>query len=277
MKIRRILSLNHGFSYVVREGIFNQQDKPCEVCDGMGKLCGIVLLLLFAMPVRATPTLTVATDLWPPFRILQADGRLQGLDMDILRRLQQASGIELQVRRMPWGRALKQMQTGQVDLMIGLAYTAERAQFIDYLQPAYYQCWPAFYGQPVNVARIHQYRDLQGVKVGYVLNSAYFEPFNSDSRLDKHGVPTEDQLLRMVQRGHLPLMIGTDCQVDYALSQGNASRIGKADYRPATPVTLYLGMSQHSPHQSLRQPLLVALQNLVASGEIRVMAKRYQP
>ncbi len=75
-----------------------------------------------------------------------------GLDMDILRRLQQASGIELQVRRMPWGRALKQMQTGQVDLMIGLAYTAERAQFIDYLQPAYYQCWPAFYGQPVNVA-----------------------------------------------------------------------------------------------------------------------------
>ncbi|WP_033137991.1 substrate-binding periplasmic protein [Aeromonas finlandensis] len=243
----------------------------------MGKSSGIVLLLLFAMPVWATPTLTVATDLWPPFRILQPDGQLQGIDIEILYRLQQASGIELQVRRMPWGRALKQMQTGQVDLMIGLAYTAERAQFIDYLQPAYYQCWPAFYGQPANVARIHQYRDLQGVKVGYVLNSAYFEPFNSDRHLDKHGVPTEEQLLRMVQRGHLPLMIGSDCQVDYALSQRSGNRVHKADYRPDTPVTLYLGMSKHSPHQSLRQPLLVALQNLVASGEISGMAKRYQP
>ncbi|WP_429119948.1 substrate-binding periplasmic protein [Aeromonas allosaccharophila] len=243
----------------------------------MGKLSWIALLLLFAMPVRATPTLTVATDLWPPFRILQPDGRFYGLDMDILQQLESRSGIRFKVKRMPWGRALKQMQTGRVDLMIGLAYTSERAQFIDYLQPAYYQCWPAFYGQPVNVARIHQYRDLQGVKVGYVLNSAYFEPFNSDSRLDKHGVPTEEQLLRMVQRGHLPLMIGTDCQVDYALSQGNANRVSKADYRPASPVTLYLGMSKHSPHQSLRHPLLVALQNLVASGEISVMAKRYQP
>ena len=244
----------------------------------MGKLHRIVLLLLFAAGwVNAMPTLTVATDVWPPFRILQPDGQLQGIDIEILHRLEQESGIRLQVKRMPWGRALKQMQTGQVDLMIGLAHTPERAQFIDYLQPAYYQCWPAFYGKREQVARLDQYSHLLGVKVGFVLNSAYFEPFDSDIRLDKHGVATEDQLLRMVQRGHLPLMIGTDCQVDYALSQGNASRIGKADYRPATPVTLYLGMSKHSPHQSLRQPLLVALQNLVASGEISVMAKRYQP
>lgn len=48
----------------------------------------------------------------------------------------------------------------------------------------------------------------------------------------------------------------------------------KAGYRPAMPMTLYLGMSKHSPHQLLRQPLLVALQNQVASGEISVMAKR---
>ena len=48
----------------------------------MGKLSWIALLLLFAMPVRATPTLTVATDLWPPFRILQPDGRVRSLHYD---------------------------------------------------------------------------------------------------------------------------------------------------------------------------------------------------
>lgn len=243
----------------------------------MGKWGGILLLLWLAMPVCATPTLTVATDQWPPFRMLQPDGGFRGLDMDILQRLEKRSGIHFEVKRMPWGRALKQMQTGQVDLMIGLAYTAERASFIDYLQPAYYQCWPAFYGKLGSVARIQQYRDLQGVKVGYVLNSAYFEPFNSDNRLDKHGVPTEEQLLRMVARGHLPLMIGTDCQVDYALSQESVMRVSKAGYRPATPVTLYLGMSKRSPHQGLRDPLQIALQNLVASGEIAGLAQRYQP
>jgi polar amino acid transport system substrate-binding protein len=169
------------------------------------------------------------------------------------------------------------MQTGQVDLMIGLAYTAERAQFIDYLQPAYYQCWPAFYGHPARVAHLGQYSHLLGVKVGYVRNSVYFEPFDSDRRIEKYRVATEDQLLRMVQRGHLPLMIGTDCQVDYALSKSGGVQLVKAGYRPARPITLYLGMSKHSPHHSLREPLQVALQNLVASGEITRMVKRYQP
>ncbi|MGN5152291.1 substrate-binding periplasmic protein [Aeromonas enteropelogenes] len=243
----------------------------------MGKTSWGVLGLLFACLAQGAPTLTVATDLWPPFRILQPDGELQGLDVEILQRLQKESGIQLQIRRMPWGRALKQMESGQVDLMIGLAHTAERAAFIDYLQPAYYQCWPAFYGKPATVAGIRQYRDLAGMEVGYVLKSAYFEPFDSDPALNKHGVPTEDQLLRMVQRGHLPLMIGTDCQVDYALRQGDGEPLGKADYRPDSPVTLYLGMSKRSPHQAQKSALSTALQRLVESGDIKQMASHYQP
>jgi len=229
----------------------------------MGKTSWGVLGLLFACLVHGAPTLTVATDVWPPFRIVQ--------------QLQRRSGIRFEVKRVPWGRALKQMQTGQVDLMIGLAMTAERAAFIDYLQPAYYQCRPAFYGKAAAVSTLRTYADLQGKKVGYVLNSAYFAPFDADNRLDKHGVPTEDQLLRMVQRGHLPLMIGTDCQVDYALSQDNEAGLLKAAYQPPQPVVLYLGMSKHSPHQALQQPLALALQELVASGEIAALAKPYQP
>ncbi|CAB5712660.1 substrate-binding periplasmic protein [Aeromonas dhakensis] len=243
----------------------------------MGKTSWGVLGLLFACQVHGAPTLTVATDVWPPFRIEMPDGRLGGLDMDILQQLQRRSGIRFEVKQVPWGRALKQMQTGQVDLMIGLAMTAERATFIDYLQPAYYQCRPAFYGKGTEVSTLRSYADLQGHRVGYVLNSAYFEPFDSDSRLDKHGVPTEEQLLRMVQRGHLPLMIGTDCQVDYALSRGKEAGLRKASYQPSQPVVLYLGMSKRSPHQALQQPLALALQELVASGDIATLAKPYQP
>ncbi|XAG71144.1 transporter substrate-binding domain-containing protein [bacterium 19CA06SA08-2] len=243
----------------------------------MGKRGWGVFGLLLACQAQGAPTLTVATDVWPPFRVLQPDGQFRGLDMDILQRLQSRSGIQFEVKRVPWGRALKQMQTGQVDLMMGVAMTPDRAQFIDYLQPAYYQCSSAFYGKGAVVSSLNTYADLQGRKVGHVLNSAYFEPFDSDNRLDKHGVPTEDQLLRMVQRGHLSLMIGTDCQVDYALSQHNEAGLIKAAYLPPKPVMLYLGMSKRSPHHALRQPLALALQEMVASGEIGALAKPYQP
>lgn len=90
-------------------------------------------------------------------------------------------------------------------------------------------------------------------------------------------VPTEDQLLRMVERGHLSLMIGTDCQVDYALSQRNDASLMKADYRPPHPVVLYLGMSKHSPHHALGPVLAQALQAMVESGEVATLAKPYQP
>ncbi len=41
--------------------------------------------------------------------------------------------------------------------------------------------------------------------------------------------------------------------------------------------TWCMGMSKHSPHQARRQPLVLALQALVASGEIQALAKAYQP
>jgi len=243
----------------------------------MGKTSWGALCLLFACWAQGAPTLTVATDVWPPFRMLAENDDFQGLDIDILRQLQARSGIVLTLKRVPWGRALKQMQTGQADLMIGLAHTEERAAFIDYLQPSYYQCRPAFYGKPAAVAGLRRYEDLRGREIGYVLNSAYFPPFDGDAGLDKHGVPTEDQLQRMVERGHLPLMIGTDCQVDYALSQHNDAGLVKAPFQPPNPVVLYLGMSKHSPHHELGPKLAQALQAMVESGEIAALAKPYQP
>lgn len=248
---------------------------------------GVLGLLFASWPAGAqdaqeargqdAPTLTVATEFWPPFRMAGEDGRIRGLDIDILHRLQARSGIRFEVKQMPWGRALKQMQAGQTDLMIGLALTPERAAFIDYLQPSYYQCHPAFYGKARAAASLRDYGDLHGQKVGYVLSSAYFERFDNDADLDKHGVLTEEQLLRMVERDHLPLMIGTDCQVDYALSQRSEAGLVKAAYRPAHTSVLYLGMSKRSPHHRLGPELAQALQEMVTSGEVAALARAYQP
>ena len=80
----------------------------------------------------------------------------------------------------------------------------------------------------------------------------------------------------MVQRGHLPLMIGTDCQVDYALSQDNEAGLLKAAYQPPQPVVLYLGMSKHSPSGAAAT---AGPGPAGAGGKRRIaaLAKPYQP
>lgn len=50
-----------------------------------------------------------------------------------------------------------------------------------------------------------------------MLQSAYFEPFDSDPALTKIGVKNEEQLLQMQLRGRIEVLIGTDCQVDFQL------------------------------------------------------------
>nr|WP_227002218.1 transporter substrate-binding domain-containing protein [Aeromonas schubertii] len=116
--------------------------------------------LLWLVPSVWSAPLVVAMDEWPPFRMMQ-EGQFRGLDVDILEAMAERAGVEVTIRRYPWGRALSFMQSGKVDLMMGLARTPERERYIDYLEPSYYQCRPAFYGPPEVAQRVHRYEDLR--------------------------------------------------------------------------------------------------------------------
>lgn len=231
-------------------------------------------LLWLAPSVWGAP-LVVAMDEWPPFRMEQ-EGRFRGLDVDILEAMAKRAGVEVEVRRYPWGRALSFMQSGKVDLMMGLARTAERERYIDYLAPSYYECHPAFYGRAEVANRVHRYDDLYALELGYVLKSAYFEPFDSDPKLRRHGVPTEQQLLGMVVRGHLDLLVGTDCQVDYALAK-DAHHLIKTPWQPDARVNLYVGVSKQSAGKEQAHLLEQALASMIKDGTIERLATAYRP
>lgn len=221
--------------------------------------------------------LRVVTDYWPPFRMAGVDGQLQGLDIDLLNELQKRTGLRFEVRLLPWARALEEMRNGQADLMSGLARTAERERYIDYLEPSYYSCSPSLYGSAPRAAALDSYEKLQGLRIGYVLQSAYFEPFDSDKRLLKVGVKNEDQLLQMALRGRVELMIGTDCQVDFQLRDPElARRLVKLAYRPPASTRLYLGLASGSGRTAERELLAGALRQLQQEGWLQRAAQAYR-
>lgn len=239
--------------------------------------CGCLLLALQGMAAERAP-LRVMTDYWPPFRMADADGRLVGLDMDLLAELERRTGLRFEVHRAPWARDLAALQSGSADLMTGLARTAERERYIDYLAQPYYACAPRLYASQEMARRINRYQDLHNHTIGYVLESAYFEPFDSDRELTKFGVNNEAQLLQMLRLGRLQLMIGTDCQVDYALRDPRlAGRVVRAGYQPDNRTDLYIGFSRQRPHDAERQLIEQALQQMIADGWLREAASRYQP
>lgn len=238
----------------------------------------LLILLLLAPLCRADEVapLRVMTDLWPPFRMLKEDGQLQGLDIDLLNELSRRTGMHFDVQRAPWARGLAALEQGTADMMTGLAKTPERERYIRYLDAPYYACSPRFYASPALALRLNDYASLRGLRIGYVLESVYFQPFDSDKALDKVGVSNEQQLLEMLARGRIDALVGTDCQVDYSLLEPKlAGRIVKAAYQPEARTELYIGFSRKRLE---RMPeLAAALDTLQREGWIANAALRYQP
>jgi polar amino acid transport system substrate-binding protein len=238
----------------------------------------LFILLVLAPLCRAgeVQPLRVMTDLWPPFRMLKEDGHLQGLDIDLLNELSRRTGMRFEVRRAPWARGLAALEQGSADMMTGLAKTAERERYIRYLDAPYYACAPRFYASPALATLLNDYASLRGLRIGYVLESVYFQPFDSDKALDKVGVSNEQQLLEMLALGRIDALVGTDCQVDYSLLDPKlAGRIVKAAYQPQERTELYIGFSRKRLE---RMPeLAAALDTLLREGWIANAALRYQP
>jgi polar amino acid transport system substrate-binding protein len=236
----------------------------------------ITLLCQLVFADERTP-LRVMTDLWPPFRMEDAHGNLVGLDIDVLNEIGRRSGLQFDVQRAPWARGLADLQQGRADLMIGLAKTPDREQYIHYLGTPYYACAPRFYTAANAADGLQSYADLQGKLVGFVHESVYFQPFDSDTNLLKRGVNNEQQLLQMLLRGRLAAVIGTDCQVDFELLQPQyAAAIAKARYRPEARTELFIGFSRVRGLVAEQQLMGQALQQMLDEGWINQRAKRYQ-
>lgn len=236
--------------------------------------------LFFAFPALSAekPEMVLGTDAWPPFTINddKSPYGMRGIDIDALGLLAEKMGVSLRVVHIPWARSLEYMKSGEIDLLTGLAYTNERAEYIRYTEIPYYTAAPAFYVSKGKAGMVRSYSDLYRYRVGYVRSSAYFEPFNSDAKIDKYPVSNEDQLLQMLVRNRVEVIIGTDSQVEYDIAQlGLRGKVEKALFAPPEKIEIYLGISKKSPFINHYVQINHIMKELIRSGEIDKLASKY--
>lgn len=71
-----------------------------------------------------------------PFIFADAQGRIDGLSMDMLRLVQQRTGLQVQVQPpLPLGQVLQAAREQRVDLVTSLRATPERAAYLDFTVP----------------------------------------------------------------------------------------------------------------------------------------------
>ncbi|GLS90914.1 ABC transporter substrate-binding protein [Psychromonas marina] len=236
----------------------------------------IVFLLLLSSPIKAVQ-ITTANAHWPPWRVIEADGTLSGIELDILKRLTTHLDFDLIIKGCGWKRCLKHMEVGESDVMTGLFKTAEREQYMKFITPAYrVEKNICFYQNKDSSKEIYHFKDLYDISVGVVKKVAYFEPFDSDPRINKLYATTDEYLFRLLQADRLDAVVIACVTGDVLVSELNLQGVFKHAnyvYRVAHPV--YLAISKKSPFLAREAEISKALQGMIDRGEVQKIMASY--
>jgi PAS domain S-box-containing protein len=80
--------------------------------------------------------LIVGTELdFPPYSFIDDEGEPAGLNVDLTRAVAGKMGIDIEIRIGPWGDIRRALETGEIDAIAGMFYSAERDTLVDFSPP----------------------------------------------------------------------------------------------------------------------------------------------
>lgn len=125
-------------------------------------------LLLLAPGLRAAETVTVGLlASYPPFQSWPEGGPPAGLDVELLRRLEQDTGLRFEFRRFDHCVPLLQaLRRGEIRLATGMALSAERSTYLQFTRP-YTSVPQAFVGRRT-MTSVPSTPDLAGRRLGLI-------------------------------------------------------------------------------------------------------------
>lgn len=236
--------------------------------------------LFCACPVKAEEAkdvLRVPFAQFVPWKTVMGDGRLSGIDIELMEIIADKMNLKLEVTRYPWKRGLKYLEDGKIDIHTSLLRRPQREAFAYFIDPPYVtRSNKAFFVLQGKEATIGRYEDLKGLRIGVFEKNHYFKQFDQDSSLNKVHIKTTEQMFQMVAAGRLDAFVMTQEVGEYKLREfGFDDRIVKASYVYSKPMDVHLALSKKSPLADRRDEISSVLQDLLDQGVVEQLKKKY--
>ncbi|POZ62963.1 substrate-binding periplasmic protein [Chromobacterium alticapitis] len=237
----------------------------------MKKLIALLLLCLVCETALAEAReLVFAYNVFEPWKRLDAQGQPAGPYTEIVRELARRLDLRLRFLHCPLSRCLARMQQGRADLMIGVRQTAERSQYLDFLEPPFANGDRlAFYQRRGDPRVIARYEDLLPLKVGVSEGVSYAARFDHDARLRRDASPGMESGFRKLAEGRVDVLIVNESQgAALAARPEFAARVKRAaltldDHHPNR-----LALARQSPLQPQKARIEQTLRGMQADGTL---------
>lgn len=235
-----------------------------------------LLLILYIISLENySQEYVMATDIRQPFILEKQNNSLNGIDIEILKLISTNLNLSLITQKKSLLKCLQDMKSGSIDLMMGLSYSDEKAEYISYLDQPYISVSPAFFTKQTDI-KIEQYDDLKHYKIGYINGLSYFPEFDQDKDLIKIPAAHETQLLEMLYNGSIDIILGTDIRIKYELQEKELTdTIVEIKYKPDYIIDLYIGISKKSDFIEYKDEVENIIDKIKINGELNSIITNY--
>lgn len=220
---------------------------------------------------------------WQPYSYADDQGRVTGLDNDILVAIAKEAGCSIQfVPSVPGKRALLMFQKGEIDVLTGFSLTPERQSFARFTHPYRDEVIAIFtISKAIKPEEIKRYEDILNRHLHLIapLAGFYGQGFaDAEASLSKGGalsrVEGDTSMLQMLAAGHGDLIIGDEMVIPYiakSMHIGNLQRVALEANRDK----VYIGLSKTSTTAEDLMAINTATTKLLANGTIAAIIKHY--
>ncbi|WP_184590274.1 substrate-binding periplasmic protein [Pseudomonas nitroreducens] len=240
-------------------------------------------LALLAAPLAACEK-TLRWDDDPPFSMQLPDGRIGGLYVELNREVLERLGCQVRMVKLPWARALRELEQGRLDVLPGAFRKPERevyAWFSGTVLPPSRNILFVRRDLPQRDS-LQQLSDLPGsdFRLGAQIDVSYGEPYRQlmadpDFAARVFFNPSRSNLWHMVDKGRIDGIIADEHSGQYELQQlGLGGNIGP------TPVVVSaesaeVAFSKRTQDEDFVRRYAQTLKMLVDEGEDRRILAHY--
>ncbi len=164
-----------------------------------------LFLLQFTSPVAMAREVTMLTLNWAPHYGEELPE--QGLTTALVKAAFEAGGHDAGIQFVPWSRALKEVEEGKADVVMGAYYNDERTEKYIYSDVIYHLNVGLIARPGLGKTRYESLRELRDFSIGVSRGFANSEEFDAAQYLNKDVASTPVLNIRKLYRGRIDMAV----------------------------------------------------------------------
>lgn len=245
-------------------------------------MLALLLLGLPGMALACEKSLRWDND--PPFSMASADGTVHGIDIDLNREVLRRLGCTTHLRKLPWARALKELELGRLDILPGAFRKPERERYayfsgallppsrnILFMRREAHQRWPVR-----SLLELRHSELRLGAQIGVAYGEDYQQLMRDPQFAERVSFNTQRlNLWRMIELGRIDGLIADEHSGRYELRQLGLDKLIEPTEVVVSSEAAEVAFSKKSTQPDFVQRYAKALGEVVADGSYAQIVRRY--